>query len=480
MVKRYNRLLVAFYVLTDALLAMWAFVLAYGVRFESGLIPVPKGYPPIEQYLHVLPFVAVLTPLAFQIQGVYRLRRGRSRVDDFFAVLIGSILSVVLGVVSTLYVQAYFASDAARTTGAYQVSQLVWALFLGFTVIFTYGSRETVRELLERRWRAGIGLKRVLIAGAGDLGRLVADRILQHRELGYQVVGFVDDRAGGDHIGYRGLPLLGTLAEMPEIAQRERVDHLYVALALDEHVKLLELMDAANREFVDVKVVPDLLQFIALRARLEDLDGLPVINVNDVPLQGVNAWVKRALDIALSAAALLVLAIPMAIIALLVRWTSPGAVFYRQERMGLDGRAFTVFKIRSMVQHAEDSSGPVWARDDDPRTTPVGRWLRRFDLDELPQFWNVLKGDMSIVGPRPERPFFVEQFKHRIPQYMLRHKVKAGITGWAQVNGWRGNTSLEKRIEYDLYYIENWSVTLDIKIMWLTLVRGLFQRSPAV
>ena len=480
MVKRYNRLLVAFYVLTDALLAMWAFVLAYGVRFESGLIPVPKGYPPIEQYLHVLPFVAVLTPLAFQIQGVYRLRRGRSRVDDFFAVLIGSILSVVLGVVSTLYVQAYFASDAARTTGAYQVSQLVWALFLGFTVIFTYGSRETVRELLERRWRAGIGLKRVLIAGAGDLGRLVADRILQHRELGYQVVGFVDDRAGGDHIGYRGLPLLGTLAEMPEIAQRERVDHLYVALALDEHVKLLELMEAANREFVDVKVVPDLLQFIALRARLEDLDGLPVINVNDVPLQGVNAWVKRALDIALSAAALLVLAIPMAIIALLVRWTSPGAVFYRQERMGLDGRAFTVFKIRSMVQHAEDSSGPVWARDDDPRTTPVGRWLRRFDLDELPQFWNVLKGDMSIVGPRPERPFFVEQFKHRIPQYMLRHKVKAGITGWAQVNGWRGNTSLEKRIEYDLYYIENWSVTLDIKIMWLTLVRGLFQRSPAV
>ncbi|HET9268270.1 MAG TPA: undecaprenyl-phosphate glucose phosphotransferase [Vicinamibacterales bacterium] len=480
MVKRYNRLLVAFYVVTDALLAMWAFVLAYGVRFESGLIPVPKGYPPIEQYLHVLPFVAVLTPLAFQIQGVYRLRRGRSRVDDFFAVLIGSILSVVLGVVSTLYVQAYFASDAARTVGAYQVSQLVWALFLGLTVIFTYGSRETVRELLERRWRAGIGLKRVLIAGAGDLGRLVADRILQHRELGYQVAGFVDDRAGGDHIGYRGLPLLGTLAEMAEIAQRERIDHLYVALALDEHSKLLDLMEAANRECIDVKVVPDLLQFIALRARLEDLDGLPVINVNDVPLQGVNAWVKRALDIALSAATLVVLAIPMALIALAVRLSSPGAVFYRQERMGLDGRAFTVFKIRSMYENAEETSGPVWARDDDPRTTPVGRFLRRFDLDELPQFWNVLKGDMSIVGPRPERPFFVEQFKHRIPQYMLRHKVKAGITGWAQVNGWRGNTSLEKRIEFDLYYIENWSVTLDIKIMWLTLVRGLFQRSPAV
>jgi Undecaprenyl-phosphate glucose phosphotransferase len=355
----------------------------------------------------------------------------------------------------------------------------VWALFLCFNVLLTYSSREAVRELLERRWRAGIGLKRILIAGSGDLGRMVADRILQHRELGYQVVGFVDDRAGGDHIGYRGLPLLGTLAEVGEITQRERIDHLYVALPLEEHTKLLDLMELTSRECIDVKVVPDLLQFIALRARLEDLDGLPIINVNDVPLQGFNAWVKRTLDVALSAAALTVLGIPFAMIAALVKWSSPGPVFYKQERMGLDGKAFTVFKFRSMEQDAEDSSGPIWARDNDPRATPIGRWLRRLDLDELPQFWNVLRGDMSIVGPRPERPFFVEQFKHRIPQYMLRHKVKAGITGWAQVNGWRGNTSLEKRIEYDLYYIENWSVTLDLKIMWLTVVRGLFQRSAA-
>jgi Undecaprenyl-phosphate glucose phosphotransferase len=477
MVKRYNRLLVAFYVITDALLATWAFVLAYGIRFESGLIPVTKGYPPIDQYINVVPFVALLTPLAFQLQGIYRLRRGRSRVDDFFAVLIGSILAVVLGVVSTLYVQAYYVSEEAKARGAYEVSQLVWVLFLVLNVIFTYASREGVRELLERRWRAGIGLKRVLIAGAGDLGRLVADRILQHRELGYQVIGFVDDRAGGDHIGYRGLPLLGTLGEVGDISQREKIDHLYVALPLEEHSKLLDLVEITSRECIDIKVVPDLLQFIALRARLEDLDGLPVINVKDVPLQGFNAWVKRVLDILLSAVALAIIAVPLAIIAILVKWTSPGPVFYRQERMGLDGKAFNVYKFRSMYVDAEETTGPVWARDNDPRATPLGRWLRRFDLDELPQFWNVLRGDMSIVGPRPERPFFVEQFKHRIPQYMLRHKVKAGITGWAQVNGWRGNTSLEKRIEYDLYYIENWSVTLDLKIMWLTVIRGLFQRA---
>ncbi len=476
MVRRYNRLLVAFYVVTDGLLAAWAFVLAYAIRFESGLIPVFYGYPPLGQYLHVLPFVAVLTPVAFQLQGIYRLRRGRSRVDDFFAVLIGSILAVVCGIGATLYVQTYYVSELEKARGAYAVSQIVWGLFLVLCVLFTYASREGVRQLLEHRWRAGIGLKRILIAGAGDLGRMVADRVLQHGEFGYQVVGFVDDRAGGDHIGYRGLPLLGTLAEVAEIAQRERVDHLYVALPLEEHAKLLDLIEITSRECIDVKIVPDLLQFIALRARLEDLDGLPIININDVPLQGFNAWVKRVIDIVLSSAALLVMGIPLVIIAAIVKWTSRGPVFYSQERMGLDGKAFTVYKYRSMYEGAEEGTGPIWARDDDPRATPIGRWLRRLDLDEMPQFWNVLRGDMSIVGPRPERPFFVEQFKHRIPQYMLRHKVKAGITGWAQVNGWRGNTSLEKRIEYDLYYIENWSVTLDLKIMWLTVFRGLFQR----
>ena len=450
MVRRYNRLLIAFYVATDALLAVWAFILAYGIRFESGLIPVTRGYPPIEQYLHIVPFVALLTPVAFQLQGIYRLRRGRSRVDDFFAVLIGSILAVVFGVVCTLYISVYYASEEEKARGAYEVSQVVWGLFLVLNVLFTYLSREAVRELLERRWRAGVGLKRILIAGAGDLGRMVADRVLQHREFGYQVVGFVDDRAGGDHIGYRGLPLLGTLAEVGDIAQRERIDHLYVALPLEEHAKLLDLVELTSRECIDVKVVPDVLQFITLRARLEDLDGLPIININDVPLQGLNAWMKRVIDVGLSAAALIVLAVPIAIIAAVVKLSSRGPVLYAQERMGLDGKAFTVYKFRSMYEGAESDSGPVWADENDPRATPMGRWLRRFDLDELPQFWNVLRGDMSIVGPRPERPFFVDQFKHRIPQYMLCNKVKAGITGWAQVNGWRGNTSLE-RIEFDLY-----------------------------
>ncbi len=473
---RHNRLLVAFHLLSDALLGVSAFIAAYAFRFYSGMIPITRGLPPLRQYINVLPFIAIVVPFAFYLQGLYRLRRGRSRVDEFFAVFVGSILAVMFGIVATLYVQTYFATNAAKEAGALEVSQLVWALFLVFNVSLAYASREVTREVLERRWRAGIGLKKILIAGSGDLGRLVADKILEHRELGYQIVGFVDDRAAGDHLGYRGLPLLGTIDDASEIAARENIDHLYVALPPDQHLRMIDLLESTAREMVDVKVVPDLLQVIALRARLEDLDGVPVINVNDVPLQGFNSLVKRVIDVAISSVALAVLAIPLGLIALAVKLSSRGPVLFSQERMGLDGKSFTIVKFRSMRDEAERQTGPVWAVADDPRVTPLGRFLRRSNLDELPQLWNVLRGDMSLVGPRPERPHFVAQFKHKIPQYMLRHKVKAGLTGWAQVNGWRGNTPLEKRIEYDLYYIENWSVRLDMKIMWLTLVKGFFHK----
>ena len=480
MVSRHNRLLVTFHVLSDALLGVTAFIIAYELRFHSdlisSLIPITKGMPPLRQYINVLPFIAVLVPLGFQLQGLYRLRRGRSRVDDFFAVFVGSILAVVFGIVATIYVQIYFTSGEAQAHGAFEVSQPVWAIFLVLNVMLTFAARELVREWLERRWRAGISLKRILIAGSGELGRLVADKIIEHRELGYQIIGFVDDKAPGDHLGYRGLPLLGTIEEAADIAARETIDHLYVALPPEQHVQMLQLIEATSRECVDVKVVPDLLQVIALRARLEDLDGLPVININDVPLQGFNAIVKRCIDIAISSAALLGLMIPFWIIAALVKLSSRGDIFYRQERMGLDGKPFMIYKFRSMYDGAEATTGPVFASERDPRRTPLGRLLRRSNVDELPQLWNVLRGDMSIVGPRPERPLFVAQFKDKIPQYMLRHKVKAGITGWAQVNGWRGNTSIEKRIEYDLYYIENWSVRLDLKIMWLTLLKGFFHK----
>ena len=457
----------------DGGIGVTMFVAAYLLRFETELIPVSKGQPPIESYIQLAPFIGLLLPFGLWLQGAYRHERIRSRVDDFFAVLIGGLIAVVLGLAGTLVFQAYFVPPDMKDEGVYEVSRLVWAAFLMLCVILAYASRATVRAALERQWQEGVGLKRILVAGTGDVARHVVDKVLHHRELGYRIVGFVDDRAGGRQ-GYRGLPVLGALSEVGDILQREDVDELYVALSLDEHVKMLELIEVANRECVDVKVVPDLLQVIALRARLEELDGVPIISINDVPLQGLNSLIKRLIDIGIAGVSLVFLSLPFAAIAALIKATSPGPVFYRQERMGLDGRPFRVYKFRSMFEDAERDTGPVWTRKDDPRRTPVGRVLRQLSLDELPQLWNVLRGDMSLVGPRPERPFFVEQFKQRVPQYMLRHKVRSGLTGWAQVNGLRGDTSIEKRIEYDLYYIENWSVGLDFKIMWLTVLRVFF------
>ena len=472
---RQTRVLLAFHVVLDLVLGMGSFALAYLARFNLGVFEITKGLPPFTQYLVLMPFVGLLVVLAFHLTGAYRLHRHRTSVDDFFNVLVGTLLAVVAGLLGTLYVQVYSTSPETRNAGTFEVSRLVWGLFVVLNVSLTCASRDIVRRCMRRRFTAGVGLRRVLVAGTGELARHVADSFLRHAEFGYRVAGFIDDVAD-DHVGYRGLPLLGTLADARDVVVRERIDELYVALPLEQHVKMLELIEAANRECIDVKVVPGLLQFVTLRARLEELDGLPLINVNDIPLQGLNSVIKRLIDICCSSAALAVLALPMAAIAAIIRLTSPGPALYRQERMGLDGRSFTTLKFRSMFDDAESSTGPVWTRRDDPRCTPVGRVLRRFSLDELPQFWNVLRGEMSLVGPRPERPYFVEQFKDRVPEYMLRHKVKAGITGWAQVNDLRGNTSLEKRIEYDLYYIENWSVALDFKIMWLTVLRLSFHR----
>ena len=473
---RQTRLLITSYVSLDILLGMLAFTLAYIVRFETGLFPAPKGQPPFEQYLTLMPFIGLLVPISFHLQGVYRLRRNRTRVDDFFAVLVGTLLTVMIGLLGTLTTQAYFASSAARAIGAYEVSRLVWILFVIFNVSLSYALRDLARTVMRRRFKAGLGLRRVLIAGTGELGRHVADRFLRHSEFGYKIIGFIDETNDDSQFGYRGLPLLGSLLDAERLIKEERIDQLYVALPLDQHVNMLKLIEISNRECVDIKVIPDFLQFVTLRARLEELDVIPLINVNDVPLRGFNSAIKRVIDIGCSSAALAILSGPMTIIAAAIRLSSDGPILYRQERMGLDGQPFELLKFRSMYQDAESESGPVWASENDPRRTTIGKFLRRFSLDELPQLWNVLMGDMSLVGPRPERPFFVDQFKNRVPQYMLRHKVKAGITGWAQVNGWRGNTSIEKRIEYDLYYIENWAGALDFKIMWLTIIHLSFHR----
>ena len=251
-----------------------------------------------------MPFIGLVVPISFHLQGVYRLRRNRTRVDDFFAVLVGTLLTVMIGLLGTLTTQAYFASSAAREIGAYEVSRLVWAFFIVFNVGLSYASRDMARTLMRRRFKAGLGLRKVLIAGTGELGRHVADRFLRNEEFGYQVIGFIDNSTDDNQMGYRGLPFLGSLDDAETILKREQIDQLYVALPVDQHVNMLKLIELSNRECVDIKVIPDFLQFVTLRARLEELDGIPLINVNDVPLRGFNSAIKRVIDIGCSSAAL--------------------------------------------------------------------------------------------------------------------------------------------------------------------------------
>ena len=472
MLKVQANRLPAIYLVTDVLVTAAVWVLAFVLRFDLGLLPAPKGVPPFDQYLLLLPLIAVAWPGFLYFHGLYQVRRGRSRIDEFFAIFFGVLNALAVTLGFTLFVRVYY--FYGPESAQWEFSQAVWAIFFVLDVLALNAARWAIRAWLERLWASGYGVKNALVAGTGDLGRMVAETLTAHGELGYRVIGFLDDAPGPQ--ARNGLPVLGRLNQVLEVAKAHNVEQLYIALPLEEHGKVVELIRCAGNECLDLKVVPDLVQYATLQSALEDLDGIPIISLNEVPLRGWNSMVKRLIDIVLGSALLVLAAIPIALISLLIKLKGgPGPVLIRQERMTLDGRTFEIYKFRSMVANAEKETGPVFATSDDPRRTPVGAFLRRHNLDELPQLINVVLGDMSLVGPRPERPPFVQQFKQRIPQYMLRHRVKSGMTGWAQINGWRGNTSIEKRIEHDLYYIENWSLLLDVKILILTLFRGFGQ-----
>ena len=438
---------------------------AYFLRFRAEIVPVTKGIPDASSYYRLFPLIAALWPLVFYFYGLYQVRRNRSRVDEGLAVLVATGLSTLL------------LSGLATFYRGFSYSRLVLVLFFGLDVLFVFAGRTAIRRYLEEAWRHGVGVRRVLVVGAGRLGKAVVDKFLEHPEAGLRAVGFVDDDPGKRDATYRELAVLGTTLDVALLVDAQRVDTVFLALPLDAHRTMLAVLKDVGRTIADVRVVPDLLQYITFRAGVEDLDGLPVVHLMQVPLSGWMSLVKRALDAGISAAALGLFAPLFAAVAAGIRLSDGGPVFYRQRRMGLDGRSFDILKFRSMVVGAEEGVGPTWASPEDPRRTSVGAFLRRWSLDELPQLINVFKGEMSLVGPRPERPEFVREFKERFPQYMLRHRVRAGITGWAQVHGWRGNTSLSKRIEYDLYYIENWSLSLDIKILWMTLRHGFRHRN---
>src|SRR5262249_15080970 len=354
--------------------------------------------------------------------------------------------------------------------------RLTLALFAGYSFVLVAATRVAFRMWLESVRRKGLNLKSILLVGAGELGERMVETIDHHRELGFRVIGVLSRDLLLPGTTVRGAPVIGTTDDLERVLAEKPVDQVVLALPSEDMPLIKALMERLALHTVDVKIVPDLFQYVTLYGGLEEFGGLPIVSLQGGPLEGWNLVAKRAFDILFSSLALLLVSPLMLLIAVAVKLTSPGPVLYRQERMGMDGAVFPILKFRTMRVDSE-RSGPRMATALDDRRTALGAFLRRTSFDELPQLFNVLRGDMSLVGPRPERPVFIEEFKRQIPRYHLRHKVKAGITGWAQINGLRGQTSIQKRIEYDLYYIENWSLLLDLKILVRTALGGFLSRN---
>lgn len=440
----------------DAALIVVGWISAYYIRFE---LLTPPEWLPLSRYLSFLPWVLVITMMVFTFSGLYAPDRAQRLTRLIFSVAkaVGIGLLFVAAALS-FYRELYFSRLHMILFGVIMPSLMI--ILRVFTFYALYRARVSGRNL-----------RRVLIIGAGRAGRQLQSSFTQYPWMGLEVVGFLDDEQSlGDEIlgdTQSALQIVDDFAE-----KNTPIDYVYIALPLSAIEKVTKIVDELSKRLTHVCLVPDLFQFNLLNSRITDVDGLPVLHILDEAPMEYRHFVKRGIDIIFSSLFLLVISPILLIIALVVKLSSKGPVFYQQERMGLNGQRFNILKFRTMPIDSEDKTGPVWAKSGENRATKAGAFLRKTSLDELPQFFNVLKGDMSVVGPRPERPVFIENFKQHVPRYMLRHKVKAGITGWAQINGWRGNTSIEKRIEYDLYYIQNWSIRLDLKIMWLTLWKG--------
>jgi len=463
MQRRTTWLLSLFTVLVDAAMIVAGFVAAYYLRKVTEY-PLPLNPRPFSYYGGMLLIHTLTLLMTFFLYRLYHVKRGLSRIDKSYSIMAAVSFGSVASVALTSFVY--------KNELDYPRAMVVYAWILTIVSV-TIGRLLT--DWLHGRYRVA-NPTRVLVVGAGDVGRMILQKISQSPNLGYQPIGFVDDTPGRKEVS--GLPVLGPSSQLRFILQEHNVQEVIIGLPEASHEEVLDLISRAEQEKATVRVFPDVFQIIASEISIDDLNGLPLLTVRDVALRGWRLALKRSMDFVGSSITLILISPLLMLLALLIKLDSPGPVFYAQERMGLDAKPFQMLKFRSMRQDAEKETGPIWAKKDDPRVTRLGAFIRRHSLDELPQFINVLLGDMSLVGPRPERPVFVEQFRTIVPRYMERHKEKAGLTGWAQVNGLRGDTSIVERTKYDLWYIENWSLLLDLKIIIKTAF-GIFRDENA-
>ncbi len=455
MKHRANVLFTASLIIIDIFMVGLAFFIGYQLRLRSDY----QNILPFNEYMGMMLVHIVATLVVFFFYRLYHRQRSLSYLDQFYAIFGAASVGTIIAIA---FISFFFKNqlDYPRLMMVY-----VWILTLLFTAMGRAIQSRIQLSLQARGW----GEERVLIVGGGDVGRMVMQKIRRSPELGYRVVGFVDDKAKVKAV--QNSPILGKTTDLPELIDSENIDEVLVAMPEATHHEILKIVSKCDRGKVAVKVFPDVFQIMASKVTVGDLGGLPLLTVRDTALRGWRLTLKRTIDVAGSAVGLVLLSPIMMILAFLIKLESEGPVFYTQERMGLDGKRFMMLKLRSMRTNAENETGPVWTTEDDDRRTRLGLVIRSLSIDEFPQLINVLLGEMSLVGPRPERPVFVEQFKQTIPRYMDRHKEKAGITGWAQINGLRGDTSIIERTKYDLWYIENWSLALDFRIMIRTLIQ---------
>ncbi|WP_026834515.1 undecaprenyl-phosphate glucose phosphotransferase [Eubacterium xylanophilum] len=469
MIKGNQKLLNVLRFVIDISILVLSFYLSYILRFDEEysvlirlrIIDEPIGlYGTFKQYAQMLPLLIPCYVVSYYLFHLYDPKRVTSRRAQLINIFKANIVGILYCTAALYFIKS----------GNY--ARLFILIFVALNFSFEIFFRLAITTILRKFRKKGHNLKHVLLVGYGRTAKAYIDRIFSHPEWGYVVHGILDDsRQNGK--SYRDIQVIGDVSDLEEILATNSYDEIAITLGIDNYNQLEGIVAITEKSGVHTKFIPDYNNVIPTKPYTEDLDGLPVIHVRNVPLtNSFNKFVKRAMDIVGSLCAIILFSIPMLVISIIIKATSDGPLIFKQERIGIHSKPFMMYKFRSMAVQQESEEKKGWTTKNDPRVTPIGKIIRKTSLDELPQFFNVLKGEMSLVGPRPERPQFVEKFKEEIPRYMVKHQVRPGITGWAQVNGYRGDTSIRLRVDCDLYYIENWSVMLDIKILLLTVVKG--------
>ncbi len=463
MIKDNQRFLSRFQILLDAVVITISYFLSYYVKIV--LMENRTGVLPTRYYFTAYGIIGPFFLLIFIMTRLYDDKGYDSLWRQFFGSIRSNAFAVAL-VLGGLYIINQ--PDFSR-------SMLIF--FVSFNVLFMMIHRVVVRCIVVSLGKRGINQKAVLLVGYSRATEQYIDRLIANPEWGYVVRGILDDRIPAG-VEYKGVKVLGNLANLEFILPENKLDEIGITLALEDYNKLESIVSMCEKSGVHTKFIPDYNSIIPSSPYTEDLMGLPVINIRHVPLTNIfNRVVKRTIDIIGSLVAIIIFSPVMLIAAIGISASKGGSVIFKQERVGLHNKPFIMYKFRTMIEQSPEDEESKWTKKNDERVTPFGKWLRKTSLDEIPQFFNILKGDMSLIGPRPERPYFVEQYKEKIPRYMVKHQVRPGLTGWAQVNGLRGDSSIRKRIEYDIYYIENWTLLFDVKILLMTFITGFINKN---